>query len=118
MLTKAELKALKVGDEVAWEKGGQWYVTTVSKVSSTSILTADHERWSMAHGKRYGSTQGRSAWLSAVTPEYRAAALAREEHDRLVKRIVRESYETPWSKRDLATLRRVVAALEGPVPLL
>jgi hypothetical protein len=106
MLTKAELKALKVGDEVAWEKGGQWYVTTVSKVSSTSILTADHERWSMAHGKRYGSTQGRSAWLSAVTPEYRAAALARE------------AYETPWSKRDLATLRRVVAALEGPVPLL
>lgn len=107
-LTRKELDALKLRDEVAWYKDGTWYVTVVTRITKTQITTSDGRRWSIAKGNEVGAGIYAS-WLRAATPEIKQLAADAVEYEALVSRL----RNTDWRRWDLATLRRVVTAVEG-----
>jgi vacuolar-type H+-ATPase subunit C/Vma6 len=104
VLTREELVALKPGDEVAWKQGSAWRITTVKTIAATSIVTADHQRWTKKHGKKFACGSDR-IWLERVTQEIRDAI----EKQALVTRL----YRIEWERHTVETLRRVAAIVEG-----
>lgn len=115
MMTREQLNALRAGDEVAWQStNGTWYLTAVKGVSSTSITTTDGERWSKKYGKRYGSGSNTyRIYLCEATDERRKVANDRKEREALDRKILAALRR--MEKLDLPTLRRVGAALDGPL---
>jgi hypothetical protein len=112
-VTPAQLQALQPGDRVAYEGyGGRWWITTVDRVLATQIVTADGARWTRKGGvevRKSGRSYGGLQILAEATPERVQAAAAADEHVALARRLG----GVDWSGRDLATLRAVVALLDG-----
>jgi hypothetical protein len=116
------IQKVKPGDSVAYEARrfdlklrstvSRWHVTTVERVMATAIVTKDGRRWSIKNGKEHGvgaaSLVGAS-WLREATPERVQLAADADERERLATRL----FGTEWRGLDLATLRRVMLALEG-----
>ncbi len=116
------IQSAKPGDPVAYEARrfdsrtrmtvARWHVTTVERVMSTAIVTKDGRRWSRRNGKEHGVGPGSLAgasWLREATPERVQLAAEADERERLATRL----FGTEWRALDLATLRRVMLALEG-----
>lgn len=108
-MTREQIENLKRGDEVAWQAQGRWRITRVEKVLSTQITTKDGRRWTKKAGREFGGPTYGASYLAEATEERKALARDAVEHERLSTKL----RATKWDERDLATLRRVVEALEG-----
>jgi hypothetical protein len=106
MMTRAELDALVLGDEVAWKQNRDWRITKVKAIAATSIVTADHQRWTKKFGKQFACGSAR-IYLERVTPEIREAVVKQEAVTRL--------HRIEWERHDLATLRAVAVILEASI---
>lgn len=84
-MNKQEMMALKRGDEVAWEHRGRWHITTVDRVMTSQIATADGKRWSCKTSNCIGWSGGgwNAPFLTHATPDRKRAVAEAEEGDRL-----------------------------------
>lgn len=108
------LASLKVGDQVAVDnrprwRGPRYWQTKVLKVTPTRITTGRG-----AYSRKTGVRIGEAGFLTPrrLVPLEGEAAEAIERH-RLIERIDELSEDNRWSRVSTATLRAVLALLEG-----